>query len=360
MAKGGISKRIVGVAEALVGYIYGGLPCAGALACAFFGAISGSANATAAAIGGIIMPSMLERGYNKTFTSTFMAASSLVGVLIPPSIPVILYCAASGTSIGKGFISTIIPGILIVFGLSVYAHFYSKKRKVGRAYEKFSLRELYVKLKEGALALGMPAIILGGVFGGVFTATEAAAVGVLYGIIVAVFIYKELSIKEMIEYIGEQMITCSSITIILMCAGIFGWVLIANRIPQTIVKMMLGISGNWVVIMLIINLLLLFLGTFMECVAAIVMVTPLLLPVVTALGLSPLYFCAILVTNLAIGMITPPLGVVLFLTCGMNDTTVRECLRDLVPVLLIEIAVLLLITFVPALCTALPEMLYAQ
>lgn len=357
MVRGGLSKRIVNVANALVGHIYGGFASTGALACAFFGAISGSANATAAAIGGITIPSMVERGYKKAWSTAFIACAAIVGVLIPPSIPFILYGASAGVSIGRLFVGGIIPGLIIASALCLYAYFYARKTGEGKEHRKFSFKQFMTSMKEGIWALGMPVIILGGVFSGIFTPSEAAGVGLLYGIIISVFIYKELKLKDLPLILGDSMIITATIMLIIMGASMFGWVLTAEQLPQSLVNAMVGITQNPILIMLILNVVFLILGTFFETCAAIVMMTPIVLPLVQAVGIDPLYFGVVMITNLAIGMVTPPLGVVLFVSCGISSIKPNETFRHLFPMLGILIGVLLLITLIPNITTYLPRLL---
>lgn len=357
MSKGGLSPKLVKIANACVGHIFGGLAMTASVACAMFGAISGSANATSAAIGGIVMPAMKENGYDPDWTTAYTASSAILGTLIPPSISLIIYGSLTGQSISTMFMASIVPGVLLCLGYCIYAYIHAKKTGEGmQVGQKFSFKALIDALKDGILALLMPVIILGGVFSGIFTATESAAVGVLYGIIVALFIYKTMTVKEMLQIMGESMLGCAAISIILQSAGLFGWMLTALRIPQTVVEVLLGFTSSPIGILIMLNIVFLILGTFMETIAAIMMMVPIILPVLNATGIDPAFFGVVMCTNLAVGMITPPLGATLFVTSNVSGVPVSRVIRHLPVLLCIMIGVVFLITFVPDVVMFLPKM----
>lgn len=356
MEYGGISKRLVDFAYSVVGRAAGGLALVAIVASMFFGAICGAAAATTAAIGTILIPAMVRRGYDKNYSTAIQAASGTLGVMIPPSIPLVIYGVLTGVSIGKLFVGGVVPGILVGGSLMVVAYRIAKKRDyIGD--ERPSFAQIMKSFVNAIPALLMPIIILGGIYGGIFTPTEAAVVAVVYGFFVGFFVYKELKLKDLKNIFSTSIISTATIMIIIATASVFGWVLASEQVPQLVASAILSISENPIVILLLINILLLFLGTFMETVAAIIIVVPVLLPVVTQIGIDPLHFGLIVVVNLAIGMVTPPLGVCLFVGCSIADITLEDISKAIWPFLVVMIIDLLIITYVPAVSTFLPRFL---
>ena len=355
MEFGGISRRLVEFANSIVGRFSGGLAFVAITASMFFGAISGAAVATVAAIGTILIPAMVRRGYDKPFATAVQATAGTLGVMIPPSIPMIIYGVLTGVSIGALFMGGILPGILVGLSLMFVAWLISRKKGY-RGDEKSSLNRIWQTFKQAILALLMPVIILGGIYGGVFTPTEAAVVAVVYGFVVGFFIYRELNLSQLKDILVTTVVGTSMIMFIIATSSVFSWILTAEQIPQVVANAILSISKNPIIILALINLLLLFLGTFMETVAAIIILVPVLLPVITQIGVDPLHFGIVLVVNLAIGMVTPPLGVCLFIGCSIADITLEDITRAVWPFILIMIADVLLLTYLLWISTILPRL----
>lgn len=357
MESGGLSKRIVKVANILMGRYTGGLATVTIAACAFFAAISGSGPATVAAIGSIMIPAMIKKGYSKGFSSAVAASGGALGILIPPSIVMVVYGVVGGVSVGDLFIAGILPGLLISSVLILVGYLISKKNKFEGSGEKFNLKIFLLALKDAFWALLTPIIILGGIYGGIFTPTEAAVVAVVYGFIVGVFIYKELTLKVMYESLYKTAITVGSVMIIIGVATTFGRLLTMYQIPHKMAIFLSGLSTNKFLILMIINGFLLFIGMFMETLATIIILTPLLLPVVTALGVDPLHFGILLVVNSEIGFLTPPLGVNLFVASGISKISLEEITKSVIPFIIGLIVAVTILTFIPEISTFLPNLL---
>ena len=357
MGGGGISKRLLDVANVFFGRIRGGLAIVTVVVCMFFAAISGSGPATVAAVGGMVVPTMLEKGYDKKFVLALIAAAGSIGVIIPPSIPMVVYSVTVNSSVSSLFLAGFIPGILIGLVLIVYSYVYARKAGYKGDTEPFSIGRALREVWRGKWALLSPVIILGGIYGGIFTPTEAAAVSVIYSLIIGLFVHKELNFKQMLDVTKRSCETTATILVVIGCATGFSKVLTLGRIPTTVATLLTTMTDSKVLILLLINLLLLLVGCFMETVCAIMILAPILFPVVTALGVDPIHFGIIMVTNLAIGFITPPLGVNLFVASRVGETTLDVVIRGLVPFLVLMIATLMLITYVPAISMFLPNLL---
>lgn len=348
MEHGGISERLVDFAKSLVGQVKGGLAHVGIIGCMFFAAISGSASATTAAIGSILIPAMVKAGYDRNFATAVHAAGGTTGIIIPPSVPMVLYGVAAGASVSSLFIAGILPGIMIGLSLIAYTFFVAGRRGYGRDLEKTSLKKIWQSFKKAGLAIIMPVIILGGIYGGYFTPTEASVVAVVYGFIVGTFVYKQIKWKEMREILVSSVVTTSVILLIIGTAGLFGMVLTREQVPQNVANFISGMDASPVIILLIINLLLLIVGTFMETIAAIIILTPILLPLATSIDLDPVHFGVIMIVNLSIGLITPPVGVNLFVGARIGNTTFEGLARAILPFIIILIVNVLIISYVPS------------
>lgn len=357
MGRGGISKRLLNVGNMLFGRYTGGLAIVTVVSCMFFAAISGSGPATVAAIGGIMLPEMIKRGYEKGFSSGLVATAGSIGVMIPPSIPMVIYGVSTGVSISTMFIAGLIPGILVGLALIAWSYISSKKKGFLGDEKKFSMKEFLKAVNDAKWALFVPVIILGGIYGGVFTPTEAAAIAVIYGFVVGTFVYKDLTLKDIPDVVISAALMTSTVLIIVGTATTFGRILTIEQIPTSLANTIISFSDSKIVILLLINLLLLFVGCFMETLAAIIILAPILLPVATKIGVDPVHFGIIMVVNLAIGFMTPPLGVNLFVTCGIGDISIEEISKSIIPWLLVMITALMLITFVPGLTLALPKLM---
>nr|WP_309100512.1 TRAP transporter large permease [Fredinandcohnia onubensis] len=348
MEVGGMSKRLVDFAMTIVGRMHGGLAMVSVVTCMFFAAISGSGAATTAAVGAIMIPAMVQKGYDKSFSTAIQAAGGTIGVMIPPSVPMILFGVIAGASISDLFIAGILPGIFVGLSLILVAYFISRKRGYGKE-EKSSGKEIFTSFNRAILAILMPVIILGGIYGGVFTPTEASVVAVVYGLIVGLFIYKEIKWKDLPEVFIQSAVTSAVIMFIISCASIFGFILTREQIPLSITNALLAISDNPIIVLIIINLILLIVGTFLETSAAIIIMAPILLPVTTAVGIDPVHFGIIMVVNLAIGFITPPVGINLFVASNIANLRLEKIVRAIIPFLIILIIDIIIISFVPEL-----------
>lgn len=346
MENGGISRRLIHLANVMFGRITGGLGIVSIIACAFFAAISGSAAATTAAVGSLLIPAMVKKGYDKNFSTAIQAAGGTIGVMIPPSVPLVLYGVTAGVSISSLFIAGIIPGLLVVASLVLLVYVVSLRKGYGGG-EKFTFGEFIKAFADAFLALLMPIIILGGIYGGIFTPTEAAVVAVVYGLIVGVFIYREIKLSDLVEIFSSSVVVSAVIMFIIAGASVFGYYLTRARIPRELTELMLGVTENWIIALLIINLLLLFIGTFLETSAAIIILTPILVPIVSALGIDLVHFGIIMIFNLAIGFITPPVGLNLFVAANIAGTRFEGLIRAIIPFIIIMILDILIISFIP-------------
>jgi len=317
MESGGISGRLIHLANVVFGRIRGGLAIVSIIACAFFAAISGSAAATTAAVGSLLIPAMVKKGYDKNFSTAIQAAGGTVGIMIPPSVPLILYGVTASVSISDLFVAGIIPGLFVVLSLIILVYSISLMKGYGGG-EIFGFNDFLIAFKDAILALLMPVIILGGIYGGIFTPTEAAVVAVIYGLIVGLFIYREIKWKDLINIFTSSIVTTSVIMFIIAGASIFGYLLTRERVPAMLTELMLNFTESWIVALLIINLILLIVGVFMETAAAIIILTPILAPIAVAMDINLVHFGIIMIVNLAIGFITPPVGINLF--CGFQHS----------------------------------------
>ena len=358
MQGGGISRRLIKFCDSLLGWLPGGLGMVAILTCMFFAAISGSGPATVAAIGGIMIPEMVRAGYDKAFSAAILAVAGGIGVIIPPSIPMVNFGVAGSVSISSLFAAGFLPGILVGLSLMVVCFFSAKKHGYGMQEKKeFSLKNVGKCFLEAFWALLMPVIILGGIYGGAFTPTEAAGVSVIYGFIVGVFVYREMKIKDLVPMLLNAAKSTAMVMMIIAAAAGFGWILTAERIPDSIAAAMMTFTNNKYVILLLINILLLFVGCIMETTASIIILTPIFLPMVVALGVNPIHFGIIMVVNLAIGMSTPPLGVNLFVSCGIAKISIEENAKQMMKFLGANIAALLLITYFEPISMVIPQMM---
>jgi len=356
MESGGISHRLINFTRTLVGGVPGGLGVITIVASAFFGAISGSNPATVAAIGGIMIPSMIKAGYPKDFAAAIAAAGGTLGVIIPPSIPMIMYGVVAGVSIGALFMAGFIPGIILALALTLVVVYNAKKLGL-KGEKRATFTEFLAAAKDAVLALMMPFIILGGIYGGVFTPTEAASVAVVYAFLISIFVYREIKIKDMGSILAKAGVNTSIVLLVIATSASFSWLITSAQIPAMIADAMLGISEKAFVLILLINLLLLFLGIFLETTAIILLITPILLPLALQIGLDPILLGIIMVINTSIGMITPPMAVNLFVACGISNLRIEQISRRIVPFLIVGIVIILLISNIPQLSLWLPQVL---
>ncbi|MCC3358982.1 TRAP transporter large permease [Bacillus sp. REN16] len=356
MFSGGLSRRLIAFVDSIVGHFKAGLGYVNVLASTFFAAISGSSPATVAAIGTNMIPEMEKREYTKEYSTSLTAASGMIGVLIPPSIPFIMYGISAEQSVGVLFIAGIIPGLLFSLGFMITAYILYRKlgfQQLGQG--QFVLLNVWKTFVKAIWAILAPVIILGGIYGGLFSPTEAAAVGVFYSLIVGVFIYRDLKIKDIPKVFMQSSLTSGTVLALVAFASIFGRLLTLEQVPVKLANFLTGISDSPIVILLIINLMLLVVGMFMETIASIIILTPILLPVVTAVGVDPILFGVIMTVNLAIGFCTPPLGVNLFVASGISGLSIEKISKAILPYFIVMIILLLLVTYVPAISLYLPN-----
>ena len=355
MTEGGIASRLISFAKTLVGFLPGGLALINIISAMLMGSIAGSAMASASAMGSILGPEMEKEGYSKEFGVAVNITSATTGLVIPPSNVLIVYSLASGgVSVAALFLAGYIPGILTGLFLMIVAMIWSKKNnyKVGK---KSTLKEVFTEFINALPSLFLLVIVVGGIIGGIFTATEASAIAVLYTLILG-FIYRELTVKGMPKVLLESIEITAIVMLLIGASMCMSWVLSFENIPQDISTFLLGISDNKIIILLIINLILLMVGIFMDMTPAVLIFTPIFLPVVTSLGMDPTHFGIILVLNLCIGLCTPPVGSVLFVGVGIANTTITKVIKPLIPFFIVMIFSLFLVTYIPALSLFLPEL----
>ncbi|MBQ5754189.1 MAG: TRAP transporter large permease [Oscillospiraceae bacterium] len=356
MVQGGISKRIVDFADALIGHFPSGLALVSILACMFFAAITGSAIAATAAIGGIMIPIMEKKGYENTFSAPLMACGGSIGPIIPPSIPLLLYGTMASVSVGKLFIGGFIPGIIMGVGLMIYSYWIGKKRHYVGRETKATAKELLKTGKDALLALIMPIIIIGGILSGVFTATESGSIACVYALILGLFVYRELDPRKLFGLFVDCAKSTGQVLFVVACASLFTWVITVAQVPQAVSAAIAGVATNKFVLLLIINIILLIAGTFIDTTSAIVIFTPLFLPLVQGMGIDLIHFGLVMAVNLTIGMCTPPLGVCLFVAGSIAKVSLKEQMKDLLPMLGVLLVVLMIITYIPGTVTILPSL----
>lgn len=356
MSSGGISKRLVGFANACLGWMPGGLGVVTIFSCMLFGALSGSPTATAAAIGSVMLPSLKEQGYDIKFSLSTIGAAGILGCIIPPSTVMINYASVTEVSIGDMFAGGLLPGILLGIGMMFVAVWYGIKRNIPRT--KFSLRQLGYSAVHSIGALLMPVIILGGIYGGIFTPTESAAIACVYGFVVGIFIYKELKLKELKDVILSAAASSGMVMFIVSAAGVFGYVMAREQIPAIAANFLISLSDSSILFLLLINILLMIVGCFLETTAAILILAPILYPALAVYNIDPVHFGIVMCINLAIGMLTPPLGVNLYVAAGLDNQPVETVINKyLLSYIIIMFSILMVLTYVPGIVMLLPNIL---
>ena len=359
MDKGGISHRLVNFANTLVGWVTGGLAMVSVVASMFFAGISGSAAADSAAIGSVMIPAMERKGYARDFAAALIACAGTIGTMIPPSIPMIIYGVATGASIGALFIAGAVPGVLM--GLALMVHSYAVSRRRGYSGVPFpAAREAWRTFREAILTLLMPVIIVGGILGGVFTPTEAAAVAVFYSLVLGGLVYRELKWHHLPAILVSTGVGTGIVMFIIATSTAYSWILARQGIPLQLANGFMGISDAPWVFLLLVNGLLLLVGTVMETVPSIIIFAPVLLPLVKQLGIDPVFFGVIMVVNLSMGLASPPSGATLFVSTAIANESLDRVCRAVWPLLASMVAILLLITFVPSLVMFLPRLVYGR
>ena len=357
MGAGGVSKRLLNVCNVFLGRFTGGLATVTVVLCMFFAAVSGSGPATVAAIGAMVVPTMLEKGYSKSFTLALIATAGSIGVIIPPSIPMVIYGVSTSTSISSLFMAGFVPGIMIGVTLIVVSYIYCKKNGWKGEDRRYTAKEKLAAIWDAKWALINPVIILGGIYAGIFTPTEAAAVAAVYAFVCGVFIYRELNVKEIFGTIGNACNTTGTTMVIIGCATAFTKILTIEKIPGVITGAIIGFTDNKILILLLINVLLLIVGCFMDTTPAMMVLSPILLPIAVQFGVNPIHFGIIMVVNLAIGFITPPLGINLFVAARVGKSNLETICSRIIKFLLVMIVDLILITYIPAISMTLPNIL---
>lgn len=357
MAMGGVTKDLLNFSKAFVGHLRGGLAYVNIVASMIFAGITGTAAADSASLGSILIPAMEEEGYDTDFSVAVTATSSTIGIMIPPSIPMIIYGVSANASIGKLFMGGAIPGVIVGGSLMAVTYVISKKRD----YPVDCTLTMKDRIKicfKGIPAIMTVVIIIGGITSGLFTATEAACIACVYAFLLGKFYYRELRFRDIPKLIGNTAASTGVVALMIASASALGWIFAQQQIPAQMSAMLLSLSSNKYVILLLINLLLLFVGTWLDMTPAIILFTPILLPVVTALGMDTVHFGVMMVVNLAIGLFTPPVGVCLFLTCGIARCSINDVVKGFLPFFAATIIDLLLVAFIPALSTWLPNIIY--
>ena len=355
MNGGGLTGKIINFSKSLVGHVKGGVGMSNIVASMVFAGISGTALADVASIGAIMIPTMKKEGYEAKDAVAISASASLVGPIIPPSLPMIIVGTLTGLSVGKLFVAGIIPGLLLGGGMMIIVYFLAKKKNYP-VQKRATIKESMVAFYEGIWAIFMVFLILFGILGGFFTPTEASIVAVIYALFVGFFIYKELNFKKLLDITGVSLKTTAGLMLLVGFANIFAWILATEQIPQQIATSLLGITDNKIVILLLINIIFLFAGMFLETISALLILVPVLLKVVLAVDVSPIQFGVIAVLNLVIGLTTPPVGICLFVASSIGKIKLSEAVRGLFPFFMWMIIVLMMVTYIPAITLWLPSL----
>lgn len=357
MEAAGVSSRLIKFAEVCVGHITGGLAIVGVVTCCFFAAISGSGPATVAALGTIMIPAMVEAGYDKGFSSALMANAGAIGIIIPPSIAFVVYGVIAEVSIGKIFMAGVVPGIVVGIALAVVCYYISKKRGYGIGGKRASGAEIWAAFKDAAWGLMTPVIILGGIYGGIFTPTEAAGVAAVYGLFVGFFVYKELNLAKFKQLLIDSSVGSAVVMLIVSSASLFAWLVTTEGAAQAASSAMMSFSRDPWVVLLIINIIVLIAGCFLDAISIFYILLPIFLPIIHTLKIDPILFGVIITVNVAIGQITPPVGVNLYVACNIANLSLTDISKSVVPFLIASIVALILITYIPALSLWLPGVL---
>jgi C4-dicarboxylate transporter DctM subunit len=356
MVQGGASRRIIRLALALFGALRGSLGLTTVGACEIFGTMSGSSQATVAAVGRQVYPDLLAKGYGERFSLGLITSCGAIAIVIPPSVPMILYGAVGQQSISDLFAGGVIPGLLMGLATALYVVWHAKRNGI-RETARFDRAEFAAALKDGIPALGTPVVILGGIYAGVFSPTEAAGVASVYTIAVSRFVYREGSWAQVWRASTSTMYVTAQVMVVVAAAGVYSWVLTISGFPQQVVELIRGLDVSAGVVLLLVNVVFLVAGCFIDPASAILILTPLLLPVLTSIGVDPVHFGVVMAVNLAIGMYTPPFGLNIFMSQVIFKASVSQIYRGIVPFVCLQLAVLALVTYVPSLSLYLPRML---
>lgn len=356
MEHGGISDKIVEFASSLVGHLRGGLAHVSIVACMFFAALSGSAVATTAAVGALLIPSMVKAGYSKEFSASVQAAGGTTGVIIPPSVPMVMFAVSAGVSVSDLFIAGMIPGIFIGVSLMVWVYIYSLKYNI-RNNEQFNLRRTVSSGLSSFWALLMPFIILGGIYSGTFTPTEASVIAVVYGFIIGKFIYKKITLEVMKKTVLETVVVVSTLSVIIASASFFGFYITIERLPHELASTISEMNLPPFIVIMVIMIFLLIVGMFIDEISAIIILTPILVPIVTAVGIDPVHFGILMIINLTIGLLTPPVGLSLFVASKVGNILPEKMIKPLIPFILIMVLDIILLYMLPQLSIGIVKIL---
>ncbi len=357
MGAGGISNRLINLSNAIIGWMRGGLATVNVMASMFFGGISGSSTADTASLGTILIPMMDKEGYDKEFATNITMASSVQGLLIPPSHNMVMYAmVAGGVSVGRLFLAGIIPGVFLGIALMVFSYIEAVRHKYPKG-NPFSFKTLYTTLADSIWGLITVMIVVVGVVSGIFTATESAAIAVVWAILVGIIVYKELTPKKIWHLMARSLNTLAIVMILISTSQVFGWLLTYLHMPELVANGILSLTQNKIIIMIILNIVMLVLGTIMDMSAIILVATPILLPIAQTIGMDPVHFGVVMILNLGIGLITPPVGGTLFVGSAVSGVPIENLVRKLLPFFMIMVAVLLIISYVPGIVMFLPDRL---
>lgn len=360
METAGLSKRLVDCGACLVGRFRGGLGQIAVVTSMFFSAISGSGPATTAAVGGIMIPYMTKEGYDKRFAAALQAAAGSMGPIIPPSVLFITYGVVTETPIDDLFLAGILPGILVGLAIMAVVYVEARKHNLKGSTEMQSRERVVSAMKNGIWVLLMPIIVLGGIYGGIFTPTEAAIVAVIYALFLGFFVYRDLKIQDLKKIFVSSAITSAMIMFVISCASIFSWIMANQRIPERIAGIVLAKTENPIILLLFINLILLVAGCLLDGNSATIILAPIMLPIIKRIGMNPVHFGAVLTVNLCLGLITPPVGNNLFVSCGITGLKLEDLIRPILKFVLVIFAVLMLITYIPDISMCIPNLMKAM
>ncbi len=356
MDRGGLSQKIVNFASSLVGFIKGGLAMVSVLAAMFFSGISGSANADTAAISSLTIPAMKKKNYHPGFAASLLSSAGSIGVILPPSIPMVVFAALTNVSVSKMFLGGVIPGILCGVALMVFSYIVARRENLPRE-SRFELKNVWISFKEAIFALGMPFIILGGIFSGMFTATESAAIAVLYGFVLGTFVYRKIKIRDIMEIAKETAMMTAIPMFVVATSATFVWVMSEQKATESLLSSLLMLTDNPYVVLMLMNIALLILGTFLDALPAIVLSAPFIVEIAAQYHIDPVFLGVITVFNMAIGFGTPPVGVTLFISCSVAEIKLPDTYKYLWWALGAMTVVLLLITYIPGLVMYLPNLI---
>ncbi|MGR2736843.1 TRAP transporter large permease [Billgrantia sp. Q4P2] len=357
MRIGGLSNRLIELAKALVGWVPGGLAAATVLSCLLFGAISGSSPATVVAIGSIMFPALVAAGYDKRFAIGLIATAGTLGPIVPPSIALIIYGSVTGTSVGRLFAAGLLPAILIASLLTAYCIVYASLKGYSRSPFP-SLREIATAFKSAAWGLGLPVILLGGIYSGIFTPTESAAVACVYGLFVGMVIYRTIGWRELLSTLRNSGLTSATLLLITAGASAFSWLLAITGTPTQLASQVLSLTDQPVQVMALFNLVMLIAGFFLDSASAIIVLSPLLQPIAAQVGVDPVHFGIITLVNFSVGMITPPVGLNLFVAMAISKMSLIEVFKACIPLIVMMFIALIILTYVPWLSTWVPSLIY--